>query len=114
MQIQESSLCSVIQNAISEHRIDFIYSYRCNENAIFIILANDKNLESDGIDQKAFLIESSDDTHDYYLSILSAEEWFDLTTELSNCEGQYVCYGKETINNVLPEIGRILTTYTER
>ena len=114
MQLQETSLCSVIQNVISEQRIDFIYSYHYDENAIFIILANDKNLVSDGIDQKAFLIEATDDTHDYYLSILLAEEWFDLTTELSNCEGQYVCYGKETINNILLEIGRILTTYTER
>lgn len=114
MQQQENSLCSVIQNAISEQRIDFIYSYRYDENAIFIILADDKNLESDDIDQKAFLIESTDDTHNYHLSILLAEEWFDLTTELSICDGKYVCYGKDTLTDVLPEISRILTTYTER
>lgn len=114
--MQTNSLCSVIQNAITEHRIDFIYSYRYTGNIIFIILANDKNLESESIDQKAFLIEANvtDDTLDYHLSIISAEEWFDLTTELSIRDGEYVCYGKDTLTDILPEISRILTTYTER
>lgn len=116
MKMQAKSLCSVLQNAITEKRINFIYSYRSNEYNLFIILANDKVLECDDIDQKAFLVEAkvNDGTHNYFLSIISAEEWFDLTTELSNYEKQYTCYGKETLIDILPEISRILTTYKER
>lgn len=109
---QQIPLSSILNTAIKEKRIEFIYSYRNDKNNTFIILANDEVLTSTGIDEKAFLLEAK--TDNFKLSVIEAEEWFDITSEWSNSDDNYFCFDKNSLIHILPEISRIITTYEER